>query len=35
VQATTIDEVLKVLAGIIADAQERKSKLGYFAALYR
>jgi len=31
----SIDQVLRRLDGIIADARQRESRLGYFAALYR
>jgi hypothetical protein len=34
-QATSIDEVVQVLEGIIADCQNRRDPLGYFPALYR
>jgi len=34
-QPTTIDGVVRVLDGIIDDCLERRSRLGYFAALYR
>jgi hypothetical protein len=32
---TTLDEVIAQLTTIIADARQRQSRLGYFAALYR
>jgi Family of unknown function (DUF5995) len=34
-QANNIDEVLSILADIVADTTRRKDPLGYFAALYR
>ena len=34
-QAKTIDDVLKLLAAIVADTKARKDPLGYFPALYR
>jgi hypothetical protein len=34
-QATTIDDVLSILTGIVADTKSRRDPLGYFAALYR
>ena len=34
-RAKTIDDVLKILAAIVADTKARQDPLGYFAALYR
>lgn len=34
-QATTIDDVLSILTGIVHDTKIRRDPLGYFAALYR
>lgn len=34
-QATTIDDVLSILPGIVDDTRSRRDPLGYFAALYR
>ena len=34
-RATTIDDVLKILAAIVADTKARQDPLGYFAAVYR
>lgn len=34
-RAKTIDDVLTILAGIVADTKARRDPLGYFAALYR
>jgi hypothetical protein len=34
-QAKTIDDVLRIFAGIVADTTSHRDPLGYFAALYR